>query len=82
MALYEAQMKETKYRPKACAVQCTEIMHLFYQMLSYLLYVQQKSRRASTWNDLHKIGGMAALAIIVLITIQMFVFFIWTPPTK
>jgi Domain of unknown function (DUF4386) len=36
---------------------------------------------ASTWKYLRKIGGMAALAIVALIPLQMVVFFLWPPPT-
>lgn len=35
---------------------------------------------ASTWKYLRKIGGIAALAIVVLIPLQIVVFFLWPPP--
>jgi hypothetical protein len=34
------------------------------------------------WQNLHRFGGMAALAVLVLIPIQMVVFFIWPPPSS
>ena len=36
---------------------------------------------ASTWRYLRKIGGIDALTIVALISIQMIVFFLWPPPT-
>jgi Domain of unknown function (DUF4386) len=32
------------------------------------------------WQTLHRVGGMAALAVLVLIPVQMVVFFLWPPP--
>src|SRR5215218_5625216 len=34
------------------------------------------------WQTLHKVGGMAALAVLALIPIQMVVFFLWPPPSS
>ena len=34
------------------------------------------------WQTLHRVGGMAALAVLVLIPIQMVVFFLWPPPNS
>jgi hypothetical protein len=34
------------------------------------------------WQTLHKVGGMAALAVLMLIPIQMVVFFLWPPPNS
>jgi hypothetical protein len=39
------------------------------------------SKSAYTWQTLHRVGGVTALAVLVLIPIQMVVFFIWPPPT-
>jgi hypothetical protein len=40
------------------------------------------SKSAYPWQTLHRIGGVAALAVLVLIPIQMVVFFIWPPPSS
>ncbi len=34
------------------------------------------------WQTLHRVGGMAALAVLVFIPIQMVVFFLWPPPNS
>jgi hypothetical protein len=34
------------------------------------------------WQTLQRVGGMAALAVLVLIPIQMIVFFVWPPPSS
>lgn len=38
------------------------------------------SNSTHSWQILHTIGGIAALAVLVLIPIQMVVFFLWPPP--
>ena len=40
------------------------------------------SKSAYTWQTLHRVGGVTALAVLVLIPIQMVVFFIWPPPSS
>jgi hypothetical protein len=35
-----------------------------------------------TWQTLHRFGGMAALAVLVLIPVQMVVFFLWPLPSS
>ena len=35
-----------------------------------------------TWQTLHRFGGMAALAVLVLIPVQMAVFFLWPLPSS
>jgi hypothetical protein len=39
-------------------------------------------KSAYIWQTLHRVGGMAALAVLVLIPIQMVVFFVWPPPNS
>src|SRR5688500_6384389 len=39
-------------------------------------------KSAYIWQTLHRVGGMAALAALVLIPIQMVVFFVWPPPNS
>lgn len=34
------------------------------------------------WQTLHRVGGMAALAVLVLIPVQMVVFFLWPLPSS
>lgn len=34
------------------------------------------------WQTLHRVGGMAALAVLVLIPVQMVVFILWPPPSS
>jgi len=34
------------------------------------------------WQTLQRVGGIAALAVLVLIPIQMIVFFVWPPPSS
>jgi len=34
------------------------------------------------WQNLHRVGGMAALAVLVLIPVQMAVFFLWPLPSS
>src|SRR5215207_1798565 len=38
------------------------------------------SKSTYAWQTLHRVGGTAALAVLVLIPIQMVVFFLWPPP--
>lgn len=33
------------------------------------------------WSTLYRVGGVAALAVLALVPIQMVVFFVWPPPT-
>ena len=40
------------------------------------------SENTYTWQTLHSVGGVAALVVLVLIPIQMIVFFIWLPPNN
>src|SRR5215213_2971463 len=40
------------------------------------------SKSTYPWQTLHKVGGVTALAVLVLIPIQMVVFFIWPPPSS
>jgi len=40
------------------------------------------SKSTYAWQTLHRVGGMAALAVLVLIPIQMVVFFIWPLPSS
>lgn len=40
------------------------------------------SKSAYPWQTLHKIGGVTALAVLVLIPIQMVVFFLWPLPNS
>ena len=40
------------------------------------------SKSAYSWQTLHKVGGVTALAVLVLIPIQMVVFFLWPPPSS
>src|SRR3972149_2301538 len=35
----------------------------------------------SNWKSLYKVGGAAAIAVLLFIPIQMIVFFIWPPPS-
>jgi len=35
----------------------------------------------SNWKSLYKAGGVAALAVLLFIPIQMIVFFVWPPPS-
>jgi hypothetical protein len=39
-------------------------------------------KSAYIWQTLHRVGGMAALAFLMLIPIQMVVFFVWPPPNS
>ncbi len=36
---------------------------------------------SSTWNSLYKVGGIAALTIVVFMPFQMAIFIIWPPPS-
>jgi hypothetical protein len=40
------------------------------------------SKSTYAWQTLHKAGGVTALAVLVLIPIQMVVFFLWPPPSS
>jgi hypothetical protein len=40
------------------------------------------SKSTYPWKTLHRVGGATALAVLVLIPIQMVVFFIWPPPSN
>lgn len=40
------------------------------------------SKSIYTWQTLHRVGGVTALAVLVLIPIQMVVFFLWPPPSS
>jgi hypothetical protein len=40
------------------------------------------SKSAYAWQTLHRVGGISALAVLVLIPIQMVVFFLWPPPSS
>lgn len=40
------------------------------------------SKSTYTWQTLHRLGGVSALAVLVLIPIQMVVFFVWPPPNS
>jgi hypothetical protein len=40
------------------------------------------SKSTYTWQTLHRLGGVSALAVLVLIPIQMVVFFLWPPPSS
>lgn len=40
------------------------------------------SKSTYPWQTLHKVGGVTAVAVLVLIPIQMVVFFIWPPPSS
>jgi hypothetical protein len=40
------------------------------------------SKSTYPWQTLHRVGGVTALAVLVLIPIQMVVFFIWPPPSS
>ena len=40
------------------------------------------SKGTYTWQTLHRLGGVSALAVLVLIPIQMVVFFVWPPPNS
>src|SRR5215213_9466198 len=40
------------------------------------------SKSTYAWQTLHRVSGMAALAVLVLIPIQMVVFFIWPLPSS
>lgn len=35
----------------------------------------------SAWKPLYRVGGASALLMLVLIPIQMIVFFVWPPPS-
>lgn len=35
-----------------------------------------------TWKSLYKVGGVAALTVVVFMLIQMIVFFLWPPPNS
>jgi len=39
-------------------------------------------KSAYIWQTLHRVGGVSALAVLVLIPIQMVVFFVWPPPNR
>lgn len=40
------------------------------------------SKSTYPWQTLHTVGGVTALAVLMLIPIQMVVFFIWPPPSS
>ena len=40
------------------------------------------SKSAYAWKTLHRVGGVSALVVLVLIPIQMVVFFLWPPPNS
>ncbi len=40
------------------------------------------SKSTYAWKTLHRIGGATALAVLVLIPVQMVVFFLWPPPSS
>jgi hypothetical protein len=40
------------------------------------------SKSTYTWQTLHRLGGVSALAVLVLIPIQMVVFLVWPPPSS
>jgi hypothetical protein len=40
------------------------------------------SKSTYSWQTLHRVGGITALAVLALIPIQMIVFFIWPPPSS
>jgi hypothetical protein len=40
------------------------------------------SKSTYAWETLHRVGGMAALAVLVLIPVQMVVFFLWPLPSS
>ena len=64
---------------------CTEVLHLLSDTLVSLpscsiTITIPKSTYA--WQTLQRVGGMAALAVLVLIPVQMVVFFLWPPPNS
>jgi hypothetical protein len=43
-------------------------------------HVDSNTTAGANWNDLYKIGGWAAIAMLVLVPIHILVFVIWPPP--
>jgi hypothetical protein len=46
------------------------------------LVVERDHAEGGEWTSLFRIGGLAALAVLALVPIQMIVFVVWPPPTS
>jgi hypothetical protein len=66
-------------------VHCTEVLDFLSVVLAtHFVSFSNNNNPKSTyaWQTLHRVGGMAALAVLVFIPIQMVVFFLWPPPNS